>query len=399
MRFSHSDGAPDPSDPDAVGVHPTDATGQILTIADHLGAVGGTEVAQVAIFEGLAARGWAVDLLYVSQGDLWPRWQVAAHSTRRIPAASLARDAPIRSTVDMARTALAGIRARPDVIYLHTPAGLPAALLVRAVVSAPIVLHLHQPPAYRQAEWMNRLIRRVNRVVVPSRDTAERWQLQAKLGADTFTIAPTGIDSSRFAPVSAGERSDVRASLGLDPHTPMVLYVGRVQPIKGTDHLLRAVAQIRATPQVVICGAVTDEAYFSSLENVRLDPPPLFLGRRSDVASIMGAADLLVMPSVGFETQGLALSESMACGTPALAYDIGALAASLEGFPDHLVPLGDVTGLAVAMDRLVNWRVDTPDLGNRSRDWVVQNMSEDATTSSIIRVIRSTLSDQSAVGT
>jgi glycosyltransferase involved in cell wall biosynthesis len=392
MRRSYSKASPD--SPEIDGVDRVEPTARILTIADHLGALGGTETAQVAIFEGLAARGWRVALLYVSAGDLWSRWRVLAESSSRVPAASLAREAPFRSALGMFRTALAGLRARPDVIYLHSPAGLPAGLLVRSLLSVPIVLHLHQPPSYRQAQWMNRLIRRADRIVVPSRDTADRWQGEAHSDPAAMAIVPMGIDVGRFTPMSADERSAVRRTLGVDADIPIVLYVGRIERIKGTDHLLRAAAQMRVPTQIVLCGAVTDDAYFSSLEGSSLDHPPLFLGRRPDVATIMAAADLLVMPSVGFETQGLALSESMACGTPAVAYDIGALASSLEGFPDHLVPLGDEAGLAQAMDRLVNWRAESPDLGGRSRDWVVRNMTVEGTIASISRVIQSALTGQ-----
>jgi glycosyltransferase involved in cell wall biosynthesis len=385
---------PDSHGAEVAGVDRTAPTGRLLTIADHLGALGGTETAQVAIFEGLAARGWPVALLYVSEGDLWSRWRVIVESSSRVPAVSLARDAPFRSSVGMVRTALAGLRARPDVIYLHSPAGLPAALPIRSLLSVPIVLHLHQPPSYRQAQWMNRLIRRADRIVVPSRDTADRWQGEAHPDPTVMEIVPLGIDVGRFTPLSADERGGVRKALGVDADIPIVLYVGRIERIKGTDHLMRAAAQMHVPAQIVVCGAVTDDAYFSSLEGLGLDHPPLFLGRRPDVATIMAAADLLVMPSIGFETQGLALSESMACGTPAVAYDIGALASSLEGFPDHLVPLGDEAGLAQAMDRLVNWRVESPDLGDRSRDWVVRNMTVEGTIASISRVIQSTLTDR-----
>ena len=68
---------------------------RVLTVADHLGSVGGTESAQLEIFRGLARRGWEVHLLYVSRGDYWPQWDALAATTTKI-GASL----PSRSFLD-----------------------------------------------------------------------------------------------------------------------------------------------------------------------------------------------------------------------------------------------------------------------------------------------------------
>src|SRR5450755_385512 len=73
---------------------------RVLTIADHLGALGGAETAQVSVIEGLAAAGWTVDLLYVTRGDLWPRWDALAARTRAVRSSKLQREAPLGSAWD-----------------------------------------------------------------------------------------------------------------------------------------------------------------------------------------------------------------------------------------------------------------------------------------------------------
>ena len=57
---------------------------RLLTVADDLGAIGGAEIAQLRVVAGLASTGWAVELLYVSRGDLWPQWNAFASSTRAV---------------------------------------------------------------------------------------------------------------------------------------------------------------------------------------------------------------------------------------------------------------------------------------------------------------------------
>ena len=62
-----------------------------LTVAGDLSAIGGAEIAQLRIVEGLASAGWTVELQYVSRGDLWPRWNSVASSTRIVRASGLQR--------------------------------------------------------------------------------------------------------------------------------------------------------------------------------------------------------------------------------------------------------------------------------------------------------------------
>ena len=85
-----------------------------------------------------------------------------------------------------------------------------------------------------------------------------------------------------------------------------------------------------------------------------------FLGHRSDVPDLMAAADLLVVPSNWFETQGLVVSEAMASGIPVVASDIGGLAAMMRGFPEHLVPPGDPARLGAAIESCVELAKERP---------------------------------------
>ncbi len=108
-----------------------------------------------------------------------------------------------------------------------------------------------------------------------------------------------------------------------------------------------------------------------------------WLDRRLDVTSLLAAADLVVLPSLVFETQGMVVIEAMSCGTPAVASAIGGLPETLTAFPDHLVPAGDAVALAAALDRLVGWRRHSPALGDDSRQWVKDHLALDRTVGTV----------------
>src|SRR5580692_7820805 len=98
---------------------------RVLTIANHLGSVGGTESAQLAIFRNLAERGWAVDLLYVTRGDYWSDWKALATTTTQIRASIPTRTSPAASSIGTISGAISGMRVSPSVVYVHNAGDVP----------------------------------------------------------------------------------------------------------------------------------------------------------------------------------------------------------------------------------------------------------------------------------
>ena len=133
---------------------------------------------------------------------------------------------------------------------------------------------------------------------------------------------------------------DVRARINVGDEEPMILFVGRLERIKGAHFLIDSVRRLSIPSHVVLCGTTETSAYLSELQDAAQGCRVTFLGHRSDVPDLMAAADLLVVPSNWFEPQGLVVSEAMACGIPVVASDIGGLSATMRGFPEHLVPPG-----------------------------------------------------------
>jgi glycosyltransferase involved in cell wall biosynthesis len=153
-------------------------------------------------------------------------------------------------------------------------------------------------------------------------------------------------------------RPDVRRALGLDDdRRALVVAVGRLHPQKGYDVLLDAVAawtadgRLRPAPLVVIAG---DGPLHDELA-ARIDAeqlPVTLLGRRSDVADLLGAADVCVLPSV-WEARSLTAQEALRAGTPLVATAVGGIP-ELVGDAAELVPPGDADALAEAVTAVLS---------------------------------------------
>ena len=191
--------------------------------------------------------------------------------------------------------------------------------------------------AYR-VEGEKQVIARADRIIAAT--PAEQTQLQFlyKANRRKITIIPPGVDTSHFYPIPADE---AREFIGVEPDTKLVLFVGRIEPLKGLDTLIRAMSCQRTISlgnvSLMIIGGDPDvSAQEMSSEMVRIQQlcdelsmgrMVAFLGKRaqSTLPYYYSAADVLVMPS-HYESFGLVALEAMACGTPVIASQVGGLA-------------------------------------------------------------------------
>jgi D-inositol-3-phosphate glycosyltransferase len=148
----------------------------------------------------------------------------------------------------------------------------------------------------------------------------------------------------------------------------MVLFVGRLQPLKGLDTLLRAVhlvCQQYPTLQTLIVGGGLDEGdphEAAELERLRvlaqrldLLPHLAFINAQPQeiLAQYYTAADVFVMPS-HYESFGMVVLEAMACGTPVVASQVGGLASTVvHERTGLLAPVGDWQAFATAIIRML----------------------------------------------
>jgi D-inositol-3-phosphate glycosyltransferase len=175
----------------------------------------------------------------------------------------------------------------------------------------------------------------------------DRQQIRRHYGEQApISIIPGGVDLTAFHPTPAGE---ARATLGLDPRERIVLFVGRIQRLKGLEVLLRAFAQLGDLPtRLLIVGGQRGHGQ-ESREIHRLQQLSVRLGiaaRTEFVGAVpherlplyYSAADVTVMPS-SYESFGLVAVESLACGTPVVATRVGGLRSIIaDGETGMLVP-------------------------------------------------------------
>jgi D-inositol-3-phosphate glycosyltransferase len=199
---------------------------------------------------------------------------------------------------------------------------------------------------------------------------AEHAQLQWLYGAnpDKIAIIPPGVDVNRFHPMA---REEARQRIQVPAADSLILYVGRIEPLKGIDTLLQAIGILRAgCPDdapclyLAIIGGDPDDPDRENAEMERLkqmrvelgiEEVVTFLGSREQEALpfYYSAADVVVVPS-HYESFGMVALEAMACGTPVIASEVGGLAFLVrDGETGYRVEDQNVSALAGKLSLLL----------------------------------------------
>jgi D-inositol-3-phosphate glycosyltransferase len=173
-----------------------------------------------------------------------------------------------------------------------------------------------------------------------------------------IVVVPGGVDLVQFAPAP---RLAARRELGLEPTARIVLFVGRIQRLKGVEILLRALVQLDA--QLVIVGGRPGNTH-ESREIARLQHLAVRLGiaerthfvgavAHEQLPAYYAACDVVAMPS-SYESFGLVAVEALACGTPVVATRVGGLRAIVrDGETGLLVPWRDADLFAERLRRVL----------------------------------------------
>lgn len=193
--------------------------------------------------------------------------------------------------------------------------------------------------------------------------SVEAKQLIDLYGADPgrIEIVAPGVDHAFFAP---GQRGQARRALALPEAGPVVLFVGRIQPLKGLDVAVRAFAQLDAPGAVLVVvggpsgpdGEAEQERIRELVDalgiagRVRMVPPH----RHELLSTFYRAADVCVVPSRS-ESFGLVALEAAACGTPVVAAAVGGLTTLVEdGTTGYLVETRDPGEFAAHMQAILD---------------------------------------------
>lgn len=202
--------------------------------------------------------------------------------------------------------------------------------------------------------WVDRLI-----VATPAESAQMLWLYRAS--RRKIEVVPPGVDLARFRPMTA---ASAKQALGIPIDQRMLLFVGRIEPLKGIDTIFEALALVKQdTPQLLdkLCVTIIggnpddpngDDAEMQRLKQLResleLGDLVTFLGAKDQdtLNYYYAAAEALIMPS-DYESFGMVALEAMASGTPVIASEVGGLAFLVrDDFNGYLVPVREPTALA-----------------------------------------------------
>ena len=236
----------------------------------------------------------------------------------------------------------------------------------------------------------------------------ENLQTLYSTPTDIIEVIPPGVDTNHFYPIPVDEAKEF---IGIPENEKMILFVGRIEPLKGVDTLIKAISQLQQADILLRCPhylfiiggdpnldreKMNEE--MQRLQDLRIElgvgDLVIFLGKRDQdsLQYYYSAAEMLVMPS-HYESFGMVALEAMACGTPVIATQVGGL--------QHLVQ-DQVTGFTIpnnnpdALEEKITILICKPELrekmSQKSTSYA-QSFSWNTITEKLIEVFEKTIKD------
>lgn len=237
----------------------------------------------------------------------------------------------------------------------------------KPVIARPAGVAWCQP---QYPKWAQALLLRLERFAYKHADSVvfpnlmEKQAFQKKIGFTPAkcSIIPTGVNLESFNNKASGRYKKTR---------PTIVFLGRLQKVKGVEYLIKAVKDLDAT--LLIIGSGPQEAELKRIvKDEKMKEKVRFLGNRSDVPSVLSKADVFALPSLS-EGLPLALLEAWAASLPAVVTDIG-----LPVIPEKdalVVPPCDAEALKTAIKRVILNPSLAKKLGKNGRQRVEKNHS------------------------
>lgn len=224
-----------------------------------------------------------------------------------------------------------------DIVHVHEPM-LPPGLAAIAATQAAVVATFHMASAdarwYRRfAPVVRRARRRIDAAIAVSPQARD---LVASVLPGRYRIVPNAVEM--HAPVAPGANGN---------GVPRLLYVGRADPRKGLDVLLRAFRRVSAPARLDLAGPVAADT---------ADPRVHALGPVSELhlRALLEAADVVCVPSLRAESFGIVIVEAMAAGAAVVASDLEGYAGVLPRRCGRLVTAGDAVALGDVLEDMIS---------------------------------------------
>jgi D-inositol-3-phosphate glycosyltransferase len=379
-----------------------------------LATLGGKETGGMNVYvrdlsRELSLRGIAVDVFTRTQSPTTPRVSVGQLGERgRVVNVPAGPEQPYNKDlvfdhlpefVQRVQDFVMRERIEYDLIHSHYWLSGWAALDLRTRWRVPVIQMFHtlgemknrvaqtlaERESTRRIQVEGQIMRLADRLIAAT--PLEKGQMSWLYGADAdkISVVPAGVDLNLFRPIA---RAEAKAHIGIPRQHRMILFVGRIQPLKGIDTLIRAMKRVanrypdfRQNLCVTIIGgdpnpdSELEQREFERLEKLRAELGVgdliTFAGAKDQDTLVYyySAAEMVVVPS-HYESFGMVALEAMACGTPVIGSDVGGLSFSIEdGFNGYLVPGQDPDALADKIALLLRHPNLRDHLGEQAVRW------------------------------
>jgi D-inositol-3-phosphate glycosyltransferase len=255
-----------------------------------------------------------------------------------------------------------------------------------------------EPPLRTVGE--QQVVDEADRLIVNTDDEARQLISIHHADPARIDVVHPGVDLDLFRP---GDRRAARAGLGLPLDEDVVAFVGRIQPLKAPDIVLRAAAKLPGA-RIVVAGGPSGSGLASPDGLVRLADELGIAQRvtflppqsRADLVTLFQAANLVAVPSYS-ESFGLVAVEAQASGTPVVAAAVGGLPVAVrDGISGTLVSGHDVGDWADALDRLLRLGPSQAEAMSRAAAAHAATFSWENTTDALLASYRRAIGDFTA---
>jgi D-inositol-3-phosphate glycosyltransferase len=223
-------------------------------------------------------------------------------------------------------SALAGVHLQqrwhaPHIVMFHTLGA------VKNAIKEGAYLALDEDELRLRIETERGLVQKCHHIIAPTEREKEELIRHYGASSEKISVVPCGVNLEQFKVL---DKAQARQYLGFG-NDKIILFVGRIDPLKGVDKLIKALPYLRniqGLRLLVIGGGENSQHEIEQLRklacNLKIQNSVAFLGlvKHEQLPYFYSAADACVVPSY-YESFGLVALESLACGTPVVATDVG----------------------------------------------------------------------------
>jgi glycosyltransferase involved in cell wall biosynthesis len=315
---------------------------------------------------------------------------------------------PFSSLPALSKGAIPGIlrlvrRHRIDLVYGNNTSGACRnALIAAKLARVPFICHIREMGRIDKRRHLAFLRFADATVAVSEACAASVPEFRGR----TRYVVHNGIETGPERIDRTAARAHMDATTGTAPGVPVIVSVSHLNPRKGQEYAVRALAELTThggEAQLLLVGSPEfDPQYVERLHDLirelGLESRVIMAGFRRDVSRLLQGADLLLHTAIR-DPHPRAVLEAMAAGLPVVAFAVDGVAETvLAGETGELVTVGDVAGLATAARRILEDPAAAAERGHKARERVEQHFSADRTARKVRDIIESSLSNKEARG-